>query len=498
MRDLEMNPCSPRLADKKSLRRRCGLLVASVVLWLACPPSSKADDAGPSAVPRAFEELTFHAAPKPLPQGAVTEDWPRFLGPTHNAISRETKLLKTWPTTGPKLVWEMEIGAGFASPSILNNRLVFFHRVGDKATVECLNPESGKRYWQFSYASDYRDRYGFNNGPRCAPVLDDGRAYVFGVEGKLHCLSLATGKVLWQRDISSEFKVPQDYFGVVPTPLVEGNLLIVNIGAPEGPCVVGFDKRTGKTVWKAGDQWGPSCASPIPGVVHGKRRVFVFAGGDSRPPTGGLLCIDPANGKIDFRFPFRSKSHTSVNASSPVIAGNQVFISSSYKTGGALLDVLPNGSHKVAWRTEGLRAHFATPILKGGFLYGFDGMNKNDMALTCIDLKTGDRRWRVQPDFPETVTVNGEEQTVHYTTDQGSLLCVDGRFLCLGQQGHLLWLDLSPKGYKELARAWLFSADETWGVPALSRGLLYVTQNKRDTLTGAPPRLLCYDLRAAG
>ena len=221
--------------------------------------------------------------------------------------------------------------------------------------------------------------------------------------------------------------MPQDYFGVVPTPLVEGNLLIVNVGAPKGPCVVGFDKRTGKVVWKAGDQWGPSCASPVPGVVHGKRRIFVFAGGDSRPPTGGLLCIDPANGKIDFRFPFRSKSHTSVNASSPVISGNQVFISSSYRTGGALLDVLPNGSHKVAWRTEGLRAHFATPILKDGFLYGFDGMSKRELALTCVDLKTGDRRWRAQPDFPETVTVNGEEQTVHYTTDHGSLLYVDDR-----------------------------------------------------------------------
>ena len=195
-----MNPCPLRRSDEKCTRpRRRLLLVISVAIGLVCASGSQADDddhdARPSAIPRAFEELTFHAAPKPLPKGAVTEDWPRFLGPTHNAVSRETKLLKTWPAAGPMLVWEMETGSGFASPSILNNRLVFFHRVGDKATVECLDPETGKRYWQFSYSSEYRDRYGFNNGPRCAPVLDDGRAYVFGVEGKLHCLDLATGQV---------------------------------------------------------------------------------------------------------------------------------------------------------------------------------------------------------------------------------------------------------------------------------------------------------------
>jgi len=93
--------------------------------------------------------------------------------------------------------------------------------------------------------------------------------------------------------------------------------------------------------------------------------------------------------------------------------------------------------------------------------------------------------------------VKGKARTVHYSTDAGSLLSVDGRFLCLGQQGHLLWLDLSPQGYKELARAWLFSADQTWGVPPLSHGLLYVRQNKPDRRTGTSPRLLCYDLRAA-
>jgi outer membrane protein assembly factor BamB len=82
-------------------------------------------------------------------------------------------------------------------------------------------------------------------------------------------------------------------------------------------------------------------------------------------------------------------------------------------------------------------------------------------------------------------------------TYRGSLLAVDGQFLCLGELGHLLWLDLTPKGYRQVSRARLFSARESWGLPVLSRGLLYVMQNTRDTFQATGPRLLCYDLRAS-
>jgi outer membrane protein assembly factor BamB len=81
-------------------------------------------------------------------------------------------------------------------------------------------------------------------------------------------------------------------------------------------------------------------------------------------------------------------------------------------------------------------------------------------------------------------------------TYRGSLLAADGQFLCLGELGHLLWMDLTPKGYKEVSRAWLFPARESWGLPVLSRGLLYVVQNTRDVFRETGPRLLCYDLRA--
>jgi outer membrane protein assembly factor BamB len=442
-------------------------------------------------------DVRFHNKPKPLASGAVVHEWKSFLGPSHNGTSSETKLLHEWPRGGPPMVWEMKKGTGYSSPAISKDRLVYIHRVGDKERIDCVHPETGEKYWEFSYPTQFEDRYGYNNGPRASPVIDGDLVYTYGAEGKLHCLNLRTGKVVWKRDVRAEFKVPQDFFGTATTPLIEGDLLIINVGAPGGPTVASFDKSSGKNVWSAGDQWGPSYASPVPATVHGKRRIFVFAGGESQPPIGGLLSIDPGNGKIDFSFPWRSRSYESVNASSPVFLGDQVFVSASYRTGGALLNLLPNGKHTVAWTSPEIGTHWNTAVHKEGYLYAFDGRNEPDTTLVCIELKTGKVMWRIAPEWDETFLVQGTAQTRRMGIYRGTLLAVDGGFLCLGEMGHLLWLDLTPKGYKEVSRTWLFAARETWSLPVLSKGLLYVSQHSRDLINGTGPRLICYDLRSS-
>ena len=461
------------------------------------PPTFVERRDAPASAPRANPEATFHAAPKPLSKRAVTSDWPSFLGPTHNLFSTETSLLKEFPKEGLRLVWEMKKGDGFAAPAIVGERLILFHRVGDNEIVECLHPLDGKRIWQFSSPTAYRDRYGFNQGPRSSPVIADGRVFTFGAEGRLQCLDLTTGQLLWHRDILAEFAIPQNFFGVGSTPLVEGDKLIVNIGAPNGPCVAAFDTRTGRMVWGAGREWGPSYASPIPAMMHGRRRVFVFAGGESKPATGGLLCIDPASGKVDFSFPWRGTRYESVNAASPVIIGEQVFVAECYGSGGALIKVLENGGPEQIWSNPAFGMHFMTAIPKGDYLYGVDGHGPQDAEMVCVELKTGKEVWRTQPLWSEKVESKRGATEMKVGTFRSSLLMVDGRTLCLGEFGHLLWLDLSPEGYRELSRTWLFAATETWTPPVVCRGLLYVTQNSRGSIGNEPQRLLCYDLRAA-
>lgn len=432
--------------------------------------------------------------PKPLARDAVTSDWASFLGPSHNAVSKETRLTRKLP---PPLIWEFPKGTSYTSPSVVGERLVYAHRIGNEEIVECLHPETGAKRWQFKYGTVFEDRYGYNNGPRSSPVIDGERVYTMCAEGKFHCLDLATGKLIWKRDLRAEYKVPQDFFGTASTPLVEGQLLILNVGAPGGPTVAAFDKTTGREVWRAGKEWGPSYASPVPAVMHGKRRVFVFAGGESTPPSGGLMSIDPANGRVDFSFPWRSRTVESVNASCPVVFDNKVFISASYRTGGALIEVRPDFTHKVVWTTQEFGLHFNTAIYKDGYLYGFDGRNEPDASLACVEAATGKVVWRETPEWSDTLEGRGESRTTQLvSTYRGSLLHVDGSFLCLGELGHLLWMDLTPKGYKEVARTWLFPARESWTLPVLSRGLLYVAQNTRDVAKGIGPRLLCYDMRA--
>lgn len=492
-----------RSAGRSAISRQLALfaVLAAFAAGLTSAACAKTTGAGAQTsdalAPRPHPHVTFHAPPKALPTGAVTHDWNAFLGPTHDGVCAETKLLEQWPAGGPRVVWEMKTGTGYAGPAVAGERLVFFHRIGDEEIVECLHAESGKRYWRFRYPSRYSDRFDFNNGPRCSPVIDGELVFTHGAEGKLHCLDLKTGRVIWKRDTAAEFNVPQNFFGVGPTPLVEGELLIVVVGAPAGPTVAAFDKRTGKLVWKSGKTWTAGYGSPTPAVVYGKRRIFVFTGGDSRPPVGGLLSVDPADGSISHRFAFRGETYLSVNASSPVVVGNQVFISSSYRTGGVLLDLLADGGVKEAWKTRELETHFMTPIHRDGYLYGINGSGSGGANLVCLELKSGKTMWQSSPLFEETLQRDGQKRTVSFGVGLGSLIWADGAFLCLTENGHLLRLDLSPKGARVLQKSWLFPGSQTWTPPAISRGLLYICQNTKPLTGPGTPRLICYDLRAA-
>ena len=211
----------------------------------------------------------------------------------------------------------------------------------------------------------------------------------------------------------------------------------------------------------------------MPATIHGKDRVLVFAGGKSDPPTGGLLCIDPQNGDLHGEFPWRARMFASVNAASPVAVGNAAFVTECYTEGGALVDFAADGRVKPRWTARQFGSHFTTPVAHDGHLYGVAGSGGTE--LVCYEIESGRELWR------DPVNLEGAR------LGRAGLLRIDGAFLCLGAQGNLLWLDLTPEGVKILSQARLFRAPETWGVPAVCRGLLYVNQNAMGS------RLVCYD-----
>lgn len=418
------------------------------------------------------------------------DDWPCFLGPTADSKSRETGIRTAWPKEGPPLVWHKRVGDGYGMPTISRGRLFQFAAIDRQMRLVCVKSETGEELWKFDYPSDYEDYFGYDNGPRCSPVVDDDHVYIYGVEGLLHCLNVVDGKPIWKVDTAKKFGVVQNFFGVGSTPVVEGDLLIAQVGGspeesqglgagqlsrvkPNGTGIVAFDKYTGEVKYQLGDELA-SYAGPVLATIDGRRWCFVFA-------RGGLLGFNPRTGKADFHYPWRAKVLESVNASNPVVVGDRVFISETYGPGSSLLRVKP-GQYEVVWsdkenrRAKIMQTHWNTPVHVDGYLYGSSGRHEENAELRCVELATGKIKWS-EPDLGRT-----------------SLLFVDGHFVCLTERGAVLLLKVSPEKFDVVAATILPTKEPpgrldartprllhypAWAAPILSHGLLYLRGGDR-------------------
>jgi outer membrane protein assembly factor BamB len=394
-------------------------------------------------------------------------DWPTFLGPDHTGVSRETGLLQAWPEKGPPLVWKAELGETYAVPSVVRGWLVLFHRVGDEEVVEALDPATGRKKWRFAYGTRYVDQFGYNGGPRSAPTIDGGKAYTLGAEGKLHCLELETGKPLWSRSLHEEYfkEERQNFFGVGVAPRIDGDAILLNLGDDRQGCVTAIDKKTGKTLWRAGED-GASYSTAVCATV-GKSRLALFL------TREGGLAVGVEDGKVRWTYPFRSRERFSANAASPVVIGDRLFLTATYGVGSALLKLEEDGV-KELWRNHALGAHWATPIHEDGYVYGFDGRHDHEAELRCVRLSDGQVQW----------SRKGYQR--------GSKIRAEGKYVILSEDGRLVLAELTPKECREISSVRVL-ASHCWAAPVLSRGLLYVTNFNHRTGKG---ELLCLDLRA--
>jgi outer membrane protein assembly factor BamB len=389
---------------------------------------------------------------------AVAGDWPQFLGPTRNGIAAEGGLATSFPKDGPRVIWECDVGSGWSSPIVAGGRLILFHRLGDEEIVTCLNAATGKEHWKFAYATGYVDDFGFDPGPRATPLIAGKHVYTLGAEGKMHCLELETGTKVWDRPLNDDYRAAKGFFGVATTPLLEGDLLLVNIGGKDAG-IVAFNKTTGKEVWKATKD-AASCSSPVVATIDGARHAFFLT-------REGIVSLDPANGNVRFSKRWRSRNNASVNASSPIVVGQEAFFSASYDTGAFLLTAKKDGFDEVWRNDESLSCHYGTPIYHDGFAYGFHGRQEQKASLRCIDWKTGKVQW---------------------TKDRfgcGSMILAGELLVILHETGELVLAEASSKEYKELARATVLGAACRAHI-ALANGRLYARDTKK---------LVCLELK---
>jgi outer membrane protein assembly factor BamB len=450
------------------------------------------------------------------PAASSGEDWPRFLGPTSDNISTETGLIDRWPTNGPPLLWQKAVGTGYSAPSVRGDQLVLHHRVKAEEVIEAFDALTGKTRWHQAYPSAFIDPYGYNNGPRCTPLLTSNRCFTFGAEGKLVCLDLPTGKIIWQRDTAMDWSVPEAFFGVGSTPLLEDRKLIVMVGGQPNSGVVALDAATGKTLWQnvgktnwdgvittgwrteepyrwTGVEKLASYASPVAATIHGQRQILCLM-------RQGLVSVNPTNGAVNFSYWFQSPANDSVNAMCPVVQDDLILISAAYyRIGAALLRVKPDGtSLEQVWRApaqmpntqpavratppQPLEVHWNTPVLCHGYLYAFSGRDEPDAQFNCVEFRTGrlmwsrDEKWQKHPPHGSQFPAYG----------RGSAILADGKLIALGEGGKLGLFKENPKQAEEICS---FQVPQLgyacWTAPVLSRKKLYLRSEDR---------LLCFDL----
>ena len=234
----------------------------------------------------------------------------------------------------------------------------------------------------------YRDDFGFDEGPRSAPAIADGAVFTFGAQGVLTAVDFATGKKRWSVETNKQFGVKKGWFGAAGSPLVEGGKVLVHVGGA-GAGIVAFDAKSGTVAWKATNDEA-SYSSPTVATIGGVRHAFFFT-------RAGLVDLDPSNGSVRFSFPFRSRSSASVNAATPLVIGNQVFVSASYGTGAALLEVNGSEYRKIWANDDSMSNHYSTCVYRDGYLYGFHGRQEEGQALRCVAMEDRKsdvgRRW---------------------------------------------------------------------------------------------------------
>ena len=372
-------------------------------------------------------------------------DWPQHLGPERNGVY-----------TGPEIgslgtAWTKPAGAGFAGAVVASGKAILFHRLNAKEVLDCVDAKSGKPVWSFPYPTNYRDDFGFDEGPRSAPAIAGGMVFSFGAEGMLHAVDLTSGKKVWDVDTFKQFGVRKGYFGAAGSPLVDSGRVILNVGGRDGAGIAAFDAQTGKTLWTSGNDEA-SYSSGIAATLGGKRYVVFFT-------RNGLAVLEPTTGKSAYSMRWRARNAASVNAATPLAIGDSIFISASYETGAALLN-WNGGQPKLIWSSdEAISNHYSTCVHKDGYLYGFHGRQEQGQAFRCIELKSGKVMWS-EDGF-----------------GAGSVTLVNGSLLIVRENGEIDTAAASPKEFKPVKRAQpLTGVVRTF--PAVADGMVFVRNEK--------------------
>jgi len=382
-----------------------------------------------------------------MPAYTESYDWEKWRGEDNSGVSKE----KNWKSSGiNKILWEKDIGLGYASISVKGNYCYTIGWKDEKDSIYCLDSSDGSIKWSHSYASS---KGGGFSGPRSTPIIDGDNLYAFSNGGLLRCLNLKTGKVKWMTNVTEHGAENVQWLFSSPA-LIQGELIIVNAGKSG----MAFNKLSGKKVW--GKSGKGAYATAVPFMFNKNAALAIFG-------LKNIYAVDTKSGNELWSFPWETSYD--VNAADPIIIGNSMYISSGYKRGCALLD-FSSGKPKKVWENQNMSNHFSSSIILPKYKNVLVGCNGNTGKgnLAAIDLKTGKQLWSTKTGFV-------------------SIFLAGDRLICINEKGVLTVGSVDIKGFKVTDTAKLAKSGKYWSMPILSNAKLYCR--------GSRGKLTCLDMK---
>jgi outer membrane protein assembly factor BamB len=368
--------------------------------------------------------------------------WTNFRGPNRDGRYDEKPVLNTWPPNGLTPLWKQPVGLGYASFSVAEGRAYTIEQRRRQEVVAAYDVNTGRELWTQGWNALYSDTTG--DGPRTTPTWDNGRLYALGATGELRCLDAKTGQVFWGKNILSDNRAENLQWAMAASPLIVDDKVIVLPGGSPGTSIVAYNKMTGAPVWKSQND-KQAYVSPMLVTLSGRRQILIVS-------ATRAMGVAPEDGSLLWSYPWDTEY--GINCSQPiVVSANRFFISAGYGKGAALVEVTGSGksfSAKTIWENVNMKNKFNSSVLHQGYVYGLD-----EGILTCVDVNTGERKWK-----------GGRY-------GYGQVILAGSNLIILSDTGELVLVRATPDQHSEVAR---FQAIEgkSWNYPAIADGRLII------------------------
>ena len=378
----------------------------------------------------------------------IAGDTSQWRGPDRDGKYKESGLQKKWPKRGAELKWYItDLGDGYSSPAV-TDELIILTGMKDKRGFVFAYSHDAKPVWTTEYGDEWTRSY---EGTRTTPTIVNELTYISGAAGDVTCLKTETGKIVWQKNIKSEYDAKKIRWGLTESLLVHGDMVISTPGGENN--MIAFNRFTGEQIWVSkGSKEASAYCSPMI-VNHGGSDLIITMTAKS------IIGIDAGTGELYWKFPH--KTDYDIHPNTPYYKDGKLYCVSGYGTGGVQLLLSPDGkSVTEVWRNKTLDSQMDGFIVHENYIYG---TSHKKPAWHCLDWETGKEMW-VDPGI-----------------GKGNVIFADGLLYSYAEDGTVGLIDPSPQGFNLLSSFKIFKGtNQHWAHPVISNGVLYIRHG--DTL----------------